>query len=82
MLELKNISFQVDSEGKGKEIIRNISMTVPITTVERAAMLRSRSRSHQPSSANSSTAAIVSSSCLSMSFGAEDAATDMPRLVR
>ena len=29
MLELKNISFQVDSEGKGKEIIRNISMTVP-----------------------------------------------------
>ncbi len=29
MLELKNISFQVDSEGKGKEIIRNVDMTVP-----------------------------------------------------
>ena len=29
MLELKNISFQVDTEGKGKEIIRNVSMTVP-----------------------------------------------------
>ena len=29
MLELKNISFQVDAEGKGKEIIRNVSMTVP-----------------------------------------------------
>ena len=29
MLELKNISFQVDDAGKGKEIIRNVSMTVP-----------------------------------------------------
>ena len=29
MLELKNISFQVDAEGKDKEIIRNVSMTVP-----------------------------------------------------
>lgn len=29
MLELKNISFQVDSEGKDKEIIRNISLTIP-----------------------------------------------------
>ena len=29
MLELKNISFQVDAECKGKEIIRNVSMTVP-----------------------------------------------------
>ena len=29
MLELKDISFQVDSEGKGKEIIRNVSLTVP-----------------------------------------------------
>ena len=28
MLELKNISFQVDTEGKGKEIIRNVNMTV------------------------------------------------------
>ena len=29
MLELKNISFQVDDEGKGKEIIRDVSITVP-----------------------------------------------------
>ena len=29
MLELKNISFQVDDEGKDKEIIRNISLTIP-----------------------------------------------------
>ena len=29
MLELKNISFQVDDAGKGKEIIRNVNMTVP-----------------------------------------------------
>ena len=29
MLELKDISFQVDTEGKGKEIIRSVSMTVP-----------------------------------------------------
>ena len=29
MLELKNISFQVDEAGKGKEIIRNVNMTVP-----------------------------------------------------
>ena len=29
MLELKNISFQVDAEGKDKEIIRNISLTIP-----------------------------------------------------
>ena len=29
MLELRDVSFQVDAEGKGKEIIRNVSMTVP-----------------------------------------------------
>ena len=29
MLELKNISFQVDAEGKDKEIIRDVSLTVP-----------------------------------------------------
>ena len=29
MLELKNISFLVDAEGKDKEIIRDISLTVP-----------------------------------------------------
>jgi len=29
MLELKNISFQVDTEGLGKEIIRDVSLTVP-----------------------------------------------------
>ncbi len=29
MLELKNVSFLVDAEGKDKEIIRNISLTVP-----------------------------------------------------
>ena len=29
MLELKNISFQVDAEGKDKEIIRDISLTIP-----------------------------------------------------
>ena len=29
MLELQNVSFQVDAEGKDKEIIRNISLTVP-----------------------------------------------------
>ena len=29
MLELKDVSFQVDAEGKGKEIIRNVNMTVP-----------------------------------------------------
>ena len=29
MLELKNISFQVDDQGADKEIIRNVSMTVP-----------------------------------------------------
>ena len=29
MLELKELSFQVDTEGKGKEIIRNVSLTVP-----------------------------------------------------
>ena len=29
MLELKNISFQVDSEGKDKEIIRDVSLTIP-----------------------------------------------------
>ena len=29
MLELKNISFQVDDAGTGKEIIRNVSMAVP-----------------------------------------------------
>ena len=29
MLELKKISFQVDDEGKDKEIIRNISLTIP-----------------------------------------------------
>ena len=29
MLELRDISFQVDAEGQGKEIIRNVSITVP-----------------------------------------------------
>ena len=29
MLELKDIAFQVDAEGKGKEIIRNVNMTIP-----------------------------------------------------
>ena len=29
MLELKNVSFQVDSEGAEKEIVRNVSLTVP-----------------------------------------------------
>ena len=29
MLELRNVSFLVDAEGKGKEIIRNVSLTVP-----------------------------------------------------
>ena len=29
MLELKNVSFLVDAEGKDKEIIRNVSLTIP-----------------------------------------------------
>ena len=29
MLELRNISFQVDAEGKDKEIIRDVSLTIP-----------------------------------------------------
>ena len=29
MLELINVSFQVESEGKGKEIVRDVSLTVP-----------------------------------------------------
>ena len=29
MLELKNVSFLVDDEGKDKEIIRDVSLTVP-----------------------------------------------------
>ena len=29
MLELRNISFEVDGEGQGKEIIRDVSMTIP-----------------------------------------------------
>ena len=29
MLELRNVSFQVDAEGAEKEIVRNISLTVP-----------------------------------------------------
>ena len=29
MLELKNISFQVDAEGKDKEIIRDVGLTIP-----------------------------------------------------
>ncbi len=29
MLELKNISFGVDSDGQEKEIIRDISLTIP-----------------------------------------------------
>ena len=29
MLELKNISFQVDDEGKNKEIIRDVSLVIP-----------------------------------------------------
>ena len=29
MLELRNVSFQVDEEGKEKEIVRDISLTVP-----------------------------------------------------
>ena len=29
MLELKNISFMVDSEGADKEIIRDVTLTIP-----------------------------------------------------
>ena len=29
MLELKNISFKVDSEGKDKEIISDVSLVIP-----------------------------------------------------
>ena len=29
MLELKNVSFLVDAEGKGKEIIRDVSLSIP-----------------------------------------------------
>ena len=29
MLELKELSFQVETEGQGKEIIRNVSLTIP-----------------------------------------------------
>ena len=29
MLELRNVSFQVESEGNGKEIVRDVSLTVP-----------------------------------------------------
>ena len=29
MLELKNISFKVDSEGKDKEIISDVSLIIP-----------------------------------------------------
>ena len=29
MLELRNISFEVDDEGQGKEIIRDVSLTIP-----------------------------------------------------
>ena len=29
MLELKNVSFQVETEGNDKEIIRNVSLAVP-----------------------------------------------------
>ena len=29
MLELKHISFDVEDDGKGKEIIRDISLTIP-----------------------------------------------------
>ena len=29
MLELRNISFQVDAEGTEKEIVRDVSLTVP-----------------------------------------------------
>ena len=29
MLELRGISFQVDAEGKDKEIIRDISLKIP-----------------------------------------------------
>ena len=29
MLELKELSFQVEAEGQGKEIIRNVSLTIP-----------------------------------------------------
>ena len=29
MLEMKNVSFQVDAEGAEKEIVRDISLTVP-----------------------------------------------------
>ena len=65
-----------------KAMLMNMSRTVPITTAERAAVERSRSRSHQPSIANSSTAAMVSRSCLSIPSGEDEAATDMPREVR
>ena len=29
MLKLKELSFQVETEGQGKEIIRNVSLTIP-----------------------------------------------------
>ena len=45
-------------------------------------MVRRRLRSHQPLSRNSATATRVSKICLYISSGVEEAATDMPRLVR
>ena len=41
MLELKNISFQVDAEGKDKEIIRDVSLTIPDRTAAANQRLRS-----------------------------------------
>ena len=29
MLEMRNVSFQVDAEGNEKEIVRDISLTIP-----------------------------------------------------
>ena len=59
-----------------------ISPRAMISTVKRAATARSSFLSQSPSSRNSTTAAIVSTSCLSMSPGTEEATTDMPRVVR
>ena len=74
--------FLAPSTASEKTMFIKISSTEPITTVERADMVRSRSRSHQPMAAKSTTARIVMRICLSMSPGTEDAATDMPMLVR
>ena len=48
----------------------------------RRAMVRRRLRIHQPPKRKRATAATVSSICLYISSGVEEAATLMPRLVR